>query len=1222
LTQDMLQADGSAVELLQKKSYIKSQADDAKDVNDTEVQEAKQMIDTVISDISAVKSSRAEFNNDKDPDYSRRTIQAELAKKHAEAMISNETTNLQEGSSQEAPEEAPAGLLDYWTLVGEGKWCNNMVGAVKSQHIVAAHGHTKESCQAACARDFSCNFYCFDKSNEGWCTTYEECGVPTTNPNGFSQNLQDAVTYKKENEQTHARAVAEELRNIEAESMSRIFVADAHIKVPTLKEAEKIAYRQAKQALKQKYAEAEAALKQKYAEAEAALQDVPPESSDVDSEEKPADEERKTFEEYDKLADKLLEDMTDKEDEARKMEVGKLKTRVAPPVEEHTKLHERAPPTDTRVKPMIKTADKEAEPAEEEAKPAEEAPKEEASRALEAPEEEAKPAEEAPKVEAKLHKADSKPVEQAREEAKPAEEAPKEEANTAVEAPKEEVKLAGESPKEEAEPAEEEPKEEASTAVEAPEEEEEVKPAEKAPKQEAKPAEEAPKEEANTAVEAPDEARLKAEQEAKRKADKEARIQAELEAKKTAEEARLKAEQEAKRKADEQARIQAELEAKRKAEEEARLKAEQEAKRKAEEEARIQAELKAKRKAEEEARYKAEQEAKLPEEAAAGEDVNPAGESLKVEAKLHKAHAKPVEHAPEEEAKPAKEAPKIEAKLHKADAKPVKEAQEEKAKPAEEAPKEEANTAEEAPKEEAKPAGAPKVEARPHKAHLTQPAKQVPVEEAKPVDEMPKAEAKQADTRLKVEPKPEKQIPKEETLKKEASRGRNAQQSETNLESLTKAIKKIKHPNALAKSAQKPEKEPEQEEEVESEEEPKKQKAEKLRKREEFRLDHDGHAYTKQDFLDYYGDLKAWDMAPEAHMKHLQSRHEITHDVFEETKEKVSRQPQNKLVPRRQEVAQDDKSASMQDKSKDARAIEDKANVTVNKTCATTEGAACVFPFVYLGLHYNTCTYVDGKGEPWCVTNKGDMGWLMGKRPEGAFGICNTACQEAGMVDEDNTDAKTWATAELSAPEAEDDDLPWEKEESIKKKRHEKQEEKPQAEPKKEDEDVKHRNDKAKAPAPKIRALKHEEDNSSLGHQKHVLQERVGPSAAASRSANTVTDKLVSRASIMDQVMADQTAEEEAAAAATTVEEVFDSISNALEEAVPAESDAKAACKTVAGAACVFPFVFKGVAYDKCTKAESTSGDAWCATTWANAAWLSGEIPKNEWGKCAPGCEE
>mmetsp|Transcript_145646 Transcript_145646/g.265187 ORF Transcript_145646/g.265187 Transcript_145646/m.265187 type:complete len:938 (+) Transcript_145646:77-2890(+) len=896
LTQDMLQADGSAVELLQKKSYIKSQADDAKDVNDTEVQEAKQMIDTVISDISAVKSSRAEFNNDKDPDYSRRTIQAELAKKHAEAMISNETTNLQEGSSQEAPEEAPAGLLDYWTLVGEGKWCNNMVGAVKSQHIVAAHGHTKESCQAACARDFSCNFYCFDKSNEGWCTTYEECGVPTTNPNGFSQNLQDAVTYKKENEQTHARAVAEELRNIEAESMSRIFVADAHIKVPTLKEAEKIAYRQAKQALKQKYAEAEAALKQKYAEAEAALQDVPPESSDVDSAEKPADEERKTFEEYDKLADKLLEDMTDKEDEARKMEVGKLKTRVAPPVEEHTKLHERAPPTDTRVKPMIKTADKEAEPAEEEAKPAEEAPK-----------------------------------------------------------------------------------------------------------------------------------------------------------------------------------------------------------------------------------------------------------------------------------------------------------------------------------EEAKPAGAPKVEARPHKAHLTQPAKQAPVEEAKPVDEMPKAEAKQADTRLKVEPKPEKQIPKEETLKKEASRGRNAQQSETNVESLTKAIKKIKHPNALAKSAQKPEKEPEQEEEVESEEEPKKQKAEKLRKREEFRLDHDGHAYTKQDFLDYYGDLKAWDMAPEAHMKHLQSRHEITHDVFEE---KVSRQPQNKLVPRRQEVAQEDKSSSMQQKSKDARAIEDKANVTVNKTCATTEGAACVFPFVYLGLHYNTCTYVDGKGEPWCVTNKGDMGWLMGKRPEGAFGICNTACQEAGMVDEDNTDAKTWATAELSAPEAEDDDLPWEKEESIKKKRHEKQEEKPQAEPKKEDEDVKHRNDKAKAPAPKIRALKHEEDNSSLGHQKHVLQERVGPSAAASRSANTVTDKLVSRASIMDQVMADQTAEEEAAAAATTVEEVFDSISNALEEAVPAESDAKAACKTVAGAACVFPFVFKGVAYDKCTKAESTSGDAWCATTWANAAWLSGEIPKNEWGKCAPGCEE
>ena len=57
-------------------------------------------------------------------------------------------------------------------------------------------------------------------------------------------------------------------------------------------------------------------------------------------------------------------------------------------------------------------------------------------------------------------------------------------------------------------------------------------------------------------------------------------------------------------------------------------------------------------------------------------------------------------------------------------------------------------------------------------------------------------------------------------------------------------------------------------------------------------------------------------------------------------------------------------------------------------------------------------------------------------------------------------------------------------------------------------------------------------------------------------------------------------------------------------------------CKTVEDNDCVFPFIYKGVSYSSCTKAESSNGAPWCAT----AVDDEGVAVAGAWEDCQDGC--
>jgi len=60
-----------------------------------------------------------------------------------------------------------------------------------------------------------------------------------------------------------------------------------------------------------------------------------------------------------------------------------------------------------------------------------------------------------------------------------------------------------------------------------------------------------------------------------------------------------------------------------------------------------------------------------------------------------------------------------------------------------------------------------------------------------------------------------------------------------------------------------------------------------------------------------------------------------------------------------------------------------------------------------------------------------------------------------------------------------------------------------------------------------------------------------------------------------------------------------------------------AACTTIAKKEpCVFPFIYKGVEYDQCTKVFSTKKVAWCATEVDR----TGKIIDGRWGDCSESC--
>jgi len=93
-----------------------------------------------------------------------------------------------------------------------------------------------------------------------------------------------------------------------------------------------------------------------------------------------------------------------------------------------------------------------------------------------------------------------------------------------------------------------------------------------------------------------------------------------------------------------------------------------------------------------------------------------------------------------------------------------------------------------------------------------------------------------------------------------------------------------------------------------------------------------------------------------------------------------------------------------------------------SSTCATITGDPCVFPFAYKGQSFDKCTFLDGDGMAWCVTDPHHQGWLEGKKPEGAFASCENKCQEAGLID-DSSLIEADADLQISQPKHKQEDL-------------------------------------------------------------------------------------------------------------------------------------------------------------------------------------------------------
>ncbi|XP_040580268.1 uncharacterized protein [Lepeophtheirus salmonis] len=76
--------------------------------------------------------------------------------------------------------------------------------------------------------------------------------------------------------------------------------------------------------------------------------------------------------------------------------------------------------------------------------------------------------------------------------------------------------------------------------------------------------------------------------------------------------------------------------------------------------------------------------------------------------------------------------------------------------------------------------------------------------------------------------------------------------------------------------------------------------------------------------------------------------------------------------------------------------------VTSGNGCTTTDGNSCIFPFVYNGKTYSTCTVVDNSGTPWCATS------VDASRKYLTFGNCGNFCSA------DNDPAPTTRAAPIT----------------------------------------------------------------------------------------------------------------------------------------------------------------------------------------------------------------
>eukprot|EP00435_Cladocopium_sp_Y103_P031090 s1640_g7.t2 len=76
-------------------------------------------------------------------------------------------------------------LAVTYTLLAKDHWCDNLGGAHRLGEDF--NGYSLVGCQTQCSKDRLCAYISFNQ-NDGWCSKYATCGVPTTMPNEFPQD--------------------------------------------------------------------------------------------------------------------------------------------------------------------------------------------------------------------------------------------------------------------------------------------------------------------------------------------------------------------------------------------------------------------------------------------------------------------------------------------------------------------------------------------------------------------------------------------------------------------------------------------------------------------------------------------------------------------------------------------------------------------------------------------------------------------------------------------------------------------------------------------------------------------------------------------------------------------------------------------------------------------------------------------------------------------------
>nr|XP_040577334.1 uncharacterized protein PB18E9.04c-like isoform X4 [Lepeophtheirus salmonis] len=257
--------------------------------------------------------------------------------------------------------------------------------------------------------------------------------------------------------------------------------------------------------------------------------------------------------------------------------------------------------------------------------------------------------------------------------------------------------------------------------------------------------------------------------------------------------------------------------------------------------------------------------------------------------------------------------------------------------------------------------------------------------------------------------------------------------------------------------------------------------------------------------------------------------------------------------------------------------------------CRTTDGKKCVFPFIYSGVSYNSCTDADNGGVNWCATS------LYPSKEALEYANCQSSCESATKTTPDpsskckTTDGQTCIFPFIYSGVSYDSCT-----------------------------DV--QNGGVKWCATSLYSTKEAnayancdpscEDNKPTTVQPGSAckttdgQSCIFPFIYSGVSYDSCTDVLNGGVKWCATSLY-----------STKEANAYANCDPSCEDNKPTTVQPGSACKTTDGQSCLFPFIYSGVSYDSCTDVQN-GGVKWCATS------LYSTKEANAYANCDPSCED